>query len=246
MGFWNPLTWFNNKNNSDESSDINDSYFNGDDDYPNNNNQTLSDIVRGIAHAAGAANEIQDRQFIQQINHYFHKEEDGTLVPKVARARIDDNTYIEVPLISMIDPSTLGLEEMEVRMGVRLSRSEVKEHVHDANKDVKVSRCSFNVALTSAKPGDRQDVIDVTMKFKKVEPTEGSSRFIEEMNGVIQPNKYNDKPKRPNNLTNIFHTKNCDESELDDENETSTDGIIIIDDDIDNSSSSSSSTDHFD
>jgi len=118
-----------------------------------------------------------------------------------------DTTYIEVPLISMIDPSTLGLEEMDVRMGVRLSRSEIKKHLHDANKEKEVSRCSFNVSLTSSKPGDRQDVIDVTMKFKKTEPAEGSARLVEEMNGLVHPHKYGEDTSEPSQYTNVFTSR---------------------------------------
>lgn len=179
-----------------------------------NDGETLSDIVRGIAHAASAANSIQDRQFIQQINQYFHKEEDGTLVPKVVRAKIDDNTYMEVPLISMIDPSTIGLEEMEVRMGIRLSKSDVKKNIKEFNTQNEMSRSSFNVSLTSCKPGERQDIIDVVMKFKKTDAAEGASRLVDEMNGTVQPRKYDANTKKPVELTHIFTTsKNKDEDD---------------------------------
>lgn len=214
MSIFNPFTWFGKKKAKppkgsyaapiDGKPPSNNTHLERRPSQPSEEGQTLSDIVRGIAHAAGAANEIQDRQFIQQVNHYFHKEEDGTLVPKVVRCKIDETNYIEVPLISMIDPSTLGLEEMDVRMGVRLSRAEVKSHIHDANREKNVSRSSFNVSLTSSKPGDRQDVIDVTMKFKKTEPAEGSARLIEEMNGLAQPHKYDETTAEPSQFTNIF------------------------------------------
>lgn len=208
MSLWNPRTWFKNSKCVDSNSSDNYNVDNHSNNHlkPSNSSegQTLSDIIRGIAHAASAANEIQDQQFIKQIGHYFHREEDGTLVPKIVRAKVDDNTFIEVPLLSMIDPSTLGLEEMEVRMGVRLSRTDIKKRIHDADENVEVSRSSFSVSLTSAQPGKRQDVIDVTMKFKKIDPAEGSSRLVEEMNGTIQPKSSGNIDK--NDLkTNIFH-----------------------------------------
>jgi len=221
MGIFNPRTWFKKKPsaegeistfsglippNKPPSGD--DNHLNRRPDPGGSEGQTLSDIVRGIAHAASAANEIQDRQFIQQVNQYFHKEADGTLVPKVVRAKIDDNTYMEVPLITMIDPSTIGLEEMEVRMGIRLSKSDVKEHVQNFNDQNKVSRSSFNVSLTSCKPGERQDVIDVTMKFKKTDPAEGSSRLIDEMNGTVQPHKYTKDTAKPSEFTHVFTSSN--------------------------------------
>lgn len=191
---------------------------------PEQEAQTLSDIIRGIAHAASATNEIQDQQFIKQIDHYFHKEDDGTLVAKVVRAKIDDGNYIEVPLISMIDPSTLGLEEMTVRMGIRLSKSKVKQAVDDA-KNAKVSRASFNVSLTGCKPGERQDVMDVTMVFKKTEPSEGASQLVENMNGMIQPKKYDGSTKKPNLSTNIFTSKIARTQSLEKDSEIDHDNI---------------------
>lgn len=211
MSLWNPLTWFRKKEAESEGTVILSELKTQKDNAHlerrpgiSGDSQTLSDMVRGIAHAASAANEIQDQQFIKQIDYYFHKESDGTLVPKVVRAKVGDNNYIEIPLISMIDPSTLGLSEMEVRMGVKLSKSDVKKRLHDVNKDVEVSRSSFSVALTSVKPGERQDVIDITMKFSKVDPAEGSSRLVEEMNGTIHPHKYSKDTKKPDTLTHLF------------------------------------------
>ena len=221
---WNPLTWFSGKKEPkgsiptsfDEPPEPPDNSHL--EQRPSNNNeeaQTLSDIVRGISHAAASANEIQDQQFLKQLSHFFHREEDGTLVPKVVRTKIDDETFVEAPLISLIDPSTLGLEEMEVRMGVRLSKSEVKKRVHDVNKEKQVSRCSFNVALTGATPGSRQDVIDVTMKFKKAEPVEGVNRIIEEMNGLVKPSKYDDPNiKKPDSTTHAFAPETEEQNEF--------------------------------
>jgi hypothetical protein len=143
--------------------------------------QTLSDIVRGIAHAVEAANEIGDISNLNQLQTFFTRNDDGTVTAKTVRIKIDDTHYMDVPLIGLVNPSTMELEETEVRMCVRMTNTEIKEHLHTASETMKVQRASFNVALTSVKPGESKDVIDVTMKFKKAAPQEVMARAIDEL-----------------------------------------------------------------
>jgi hypothetical protein len=163
--------------------------------------QTLSDIVRGIAHAAAAANEVSDMQMLKQMRDFFTLGEDGVLEAKMVRIRLNPTTHMDVPLVSMIDPSSLSLQDMKVRMSVRLSKAEVKRQLHAANDSVEVTRASFQVGLTGAKPGARKDVIDVTMTFKRLEPVEGSARVLEELGRGIAPSTANTPPPAATPLT---------------------------------------------
>lgn len=152
--------------------------------------QTLSDIVRGIAHAAESANDIGDMAVLRQFKMFFDLDEKGNFVAKTARVKVDDAHYMDVPLVAIIDPGSMTLNEMDVKMAVRLTQTEVKQQLHAANASVMVQRSSFNVSLTGSKPGSRDDVIEVTMKFKKCEPQEGASRVIEELSNTIRTQKF--------------------------------------------------------
>lgn len=147
--------------------------------------QTLSDIVRGIAHAAQSANEISELAILKHFNHFF-EEENSCLIAKTAKIQIDEKHVFNIPLITLVDPSTLSLNEIEVKMAVRMQESTVKEQLHLVSDELKVQRTSFNVSLTGCRP-DKQDTIKVTMKFAKAEPQEGLSRMLELLNNTIKP-----------------------------------------------------------
>jgi hypothetical protein len=142
---------------------------------------TLSDIVRGIAHAVEAANEIGDVANLNQLQTFFVRNDDGTVSAKTVRVKIDDGHYMDVPLVGLVNPGSMEMEETEVRMCVRMTHTEIKDHVHAASETMKVQRASFQVALTGVKPGESSDVIDVTMKFKKAAPQEVMARAMDEV-----------------------------------------------------------------
>lgn len=149
--------------------------------------QTLSDVVRGMAHAASAADAIIDQQFIKQMETFFEKNEDGTLRAKMVQVELTKDRIVEVPLVTLIDPSILALDEVTIHMVVKLTESKIAKRVHSADKSVEVTRSSFGVTLTSAAPDSRSDGLRVSMKFKRITPPEGATRVIDEMAQLITP-----------------------------------------------------------
>lgn len=152
---------------------------------------TLSDIIRGAAHAVATADEVQDKAFLKQLRYYFDLMEDGTLEPKYARVRVPGTDHhVDLPLITLMDPGTLALNEVEVDLAVRTTRAKLKNAVDQAEVD----RTSFEVGFTGASPGSRNDVIQIKMKFKRPEHIrEGPARLLEELNGTVKP-RPNDGP----------------------------------------------------
>ena len=150
--------------------------------------QTLSDVVRGMAHAASAADEIIDQQFIKQLDNFFDVvPETGKLRAKMVQVELGPDRIIEVPLITMVDPALLSLDEVTVAMVVKLTQCKVAEMVHLADNEQKVTRSSFGVTMTSAAPDSRSDGLRVSMKFKRIAPPEGATRIIDEMASMIAP-----------------------------------------------------------
>lgn len=149
--------------------------------------QTLSDVVRGMAHAASAADAIIDQQFIKQLQNFFDVMGDGKLKAKMVQVDLGNDKIVEVPLITMVDPAILSLDEVNINMVVKLTESKVAKRVHLANKEMEVTRSSFGVTLTSAAPDSRSDGLRVSMKFKRISPPEGATRLIDEMGQLIAP-----------------------------------------------------------
>ena len=156
--------------------------------------QTLSDIIRGITHSAVSAHDIVDQQFQKTVQKYFDVDAKGVFHAKFARVAVSDTQYMDVPLITMIDPKQLQLDEMEVRLGVRLTKAQVKQAVKSAadDPDKGTTRSAFNVSLVSANPNHRHDVIDVTMKFKRADAVEATSRLNDELCSNLTPKPFTD------------------------------------------------------
>ena len=72
--------------------------------------QTLSDLIRGLQHSVNAAMEMIETRNIELLGRYF--DEDG--VPVKKRIWVDDKTAIDVPLISIVNPSTVNIKEVEM------------------------------------------------------------------------------------------------------------------------------------
>lgn len=150
--------------------------------------QTLSDVVRGMAHAAAAADEIIDQQFIKQLDNFFDVDkETGKLVAKMVQIELGPDRIIEVPLITMVDPALLTLDEVTINMVVKLTQCKVAKRLHLVDRDMEVTRSSFGVTMTSAAPDSRSDGLRVSLKFKRIAPPEGATRIIDEMASLITP-----------------------------------------------------------
>lgn len=142
---------------------------------------TLPDFVRGIQHAVNTATLMCE----QNIEGYLdrHLRQDGT--PEIQVVKIPNSKHVLlVPTMTVSRPPDMILDEMEVRMCVRVDKTEVKEG-HPAG-DPNVTRSSFHVSLASGKSTEKSD-IDIVMKFKRGDAPEGVSRIMEQFVNSITP-----------------------------------------------------------
>ena len=151
--------------------------------------QNLTDIARGLTHAALSVEELQDQQYIRQVDRYFDRNEDGSLSAKLVRIKTGEDSYIQVPLISLVRPEGIGLDELEVDLSIRLTQSDVKQHTHHADESI-VTRSSFGCEITrSSRSDDRArrpgDVVDLKLKFRRQDPPEGISRILEQFDNFV-------------------------------------------------------------
>lgn len=144
---------------------------------------TLPDFVRGIQHAVNTATAMYDKNSEAFLDRHFEKDGD----PKTITVKIPNSKMVlVVPTIATAHPPDMILEEMEVRMAVRIDRAECKSADHEKAHDM--TRSSFQVSLSSEPKDDKSsNVIDLVMKFRRGDPPEGVARIIEEFTRSITP-----------------------------------------------------------
>jgi hypothetical protein len=143
-------------------------------DPPSHTAQSLSDIARGMQHAVNSTQELTEKHFQGIVERYFT--EDGKAIAK--RFQLPDGSVLDVPLISLVPPAGLRLEEMYVEMEVRIDKCSLKE-AHPDEKEL--TRTSFECSFAPRKGSEtsEQNVIEISMKFKAGDPPEGVARLME-------------------------------------------------------------------
>ncbi|CAN2040125.1 DUF2589 domain-containing protein [Candidatus Magnetomoraceae bacterium gMMP-15] len=164
----------------------------------------LSDITRGLHHAASTTSAMVAQQYILMLDQFFDVMENGSLKAKMVRVDIDEKHFMMVPLISLAMPKGLALEKMRVEMSIRMDEVERKKATSGLDNS-EATRSSFKVTLSpkskSYSDGLRSsDIVDVEMEFNACPPPEGIMRIIDQYANMIQP--IPEKNKKPDNVTN--------------------------------------------
>lgn len=146
-----------------------------------NAGQTLTDIAKGIQYTVNAAQDVVEKFYIGLLDRYF--DEDNN--PVNMAVNISDETTIDVPLITLVTPTGLELEELEVEMSLRVDGVNTKKETTRAGDEVQ--RASFDISFSgSNRKVKNPNTIDMKMKFKKGDAPEGIQRIIESFaNNVI-------------------------------------------------------------
>lgn len=151
----------------------------------------LTDITRGMQHAASTTTAMLGQQFILLINQYFDKDKDGTLRAKMVQVELSPSHFVKVPLISLVQPSAIVLKKLRIRMSVRIEEAEIKDAQRDIMGNSEATRLSFKVSMSPRTSilGRRSDVTDVEMVFEGTDAPEGIMRLIEQHTNLIEPLK---------------------------------------------------------
>lgn len=161
--------------------------FGGKEEKPSVKPQTLADIARGMQHAVNSTQLLIERHYLHMFDRYFDKHGKA----KMQRFDLPDGTYMDVPIISLIKPDGLALDEVEIEMSVRVDSCEGKSANPDG-EPVDATRTSFQCSFTAAKAQsgeNHQNVIDIMMKFKHGDPPEGVARIVEYYANAAIPKK---------------------------------------------------------
>lgn len=155
-----------------------------------NVSQTLSDLVRGLQHSVNTAMEMIETRNVELLGRYFTP--DGR--PLSRRLTINDNTAVDVPIISIVNPSTINIKEVEMDFSVQIISSELrKKEAQDGfragNKEIKfyngLKRSNLEISFDGNK--DNASRMQVKIKFESKPIPEGLARIIDEYDKTISP-----------------------------------------------------------
>lgn len=152
--------------------------------------QMLSDLIRGLQHSVNTAMEMVESRNVELLGRYF--DEDGN--PYIRRLNIDKQTHVNVPIISVVNPSTINVKEVEMDFTVQVVSSEtrIKEaqrgFILDDDEDAEyannLKRTNLEVSFNGRKEAPR---MHVKIKFESKPVPEGLSRIIDEYDKTISP-----------------------------------------------------------
>ncbi len=149
--------------------------------------QALSDLIRGLQHSVNAAMEMIETRNVELLGRYFT--EDG--VPLKRRIMVDEKTAVDVPLISIVNPSTVNIKEVEMEFNVNvvdvdLRQKEAQGGFLTGDKDVdfdnRLRRSKLEVSFDGK---NNQSKMHVKIKFESTPIPEGLSRVVDEYDKTI-------------------------------------------------------------
>jgi len=168
--------------------------------------QMLTDITRGLQHAVSVTHEAAVQQYLSLIERFFDKDSAGKLHAKMAIIQMDEQHHMNVPLIALAQTGGLSLEQMQVKLAVKLTKQETKSLANNLNDTFQQTRSSFAVSVqANGNDNDHKSknkkCMDIELTFKSCEPPEGVSVIIEEYTKLIQPIKSDVTNKNSNQET---------------------------------------------
>ncbi len=151
--------------------------------------QTFADLVRGLQHSVNAAMEMLEARNIELLGRYFDKAGNAA----TRRLLIGDDTAVDIPIISIVNPSAMNINEVEMAFDVQIDASELKRKAaqggfmvgdtpHDF--DTALDRSSLEVSFGGKK---NTSTMNVKIRFTSTPIPEGLSRIIDEYDKTIIP-----------------------------------------------------------
>jgi hypothetical protein len=154
-----------------------------------NGRQVFCDLIRGLQYSVNAAMEMLEARNIELLSRYFTEE--GS--PRLRRLNLNENTAVDIPVISVVNPSALKIKEVEMEFEVHVSSLESLQKepqrgflANEKNEDLNISMERSNLEISFNGTPD-QNTMKVKIKFESSPIPEGMSRIIEEYDKTIIP-----------------------------------------------------------
>lgn len=136
------------------------------------------DIIRGIQHAVNAAQDMLQAQQLHNLQKFWD-ENDGKPVSKTIKVKDDE---LSVPLVALLPHNHLEMDDVEIKFCAKIEDIDSMVAI-DVNSNG-IDAADLQLALDDIKPG-KDDTMQITIRFKAQDSTEGMSRLIDEYNKHI-------------------------------------------------------------
>lgn len=143
------------------------------------NEQTISDIIRGMQYAVNTAENMLTAQQMEKLSSLF--DEEGK--PKMKYVKLQDERQIGIPLASLTPASYLSIAEIELEFAVKISDSFTKgDGLHERTS------CQVSFVGTERKKflgNNNGGVIRIKMKFNEQSEPESVARIREILDSTV-------------------------------------------------------------
>lgn len=146
------------------------------------NLSTFSDFIKGLQYSINSAQEIIESHNLYTLQKYFNEVGE----PKIQRLNIDENRYLNVPIISVVNHNNISIDELEVEFETNIVRSEVDDFktVKFDELNSEIERTKFYIDFGKI---NRKNKMKVKIKFKGDKNPEGMERIKTEFDKQIIP-----------------------------------------------------------
>lgn len=147
------------------------------------NEQTISDIIRGMQHAVNTAEDMLTSHQIEKLTEAFNS--DGTA--KTYYIILPDGRKVDIPVACLTPSTNLSISELELEFAVKVDGTFTKGEGKD-------ERASYNVSFVGTdrksifgcRKKDRDATIRIRMKFREKDEPEAVARARELLDSSIR------------------------------------------------------------
>lgn len=139
----------------------------------------FSDVIKGLQHAINSAQDLLQVEQINNLKNYF--DENGS--PKYINIEVDGSQH-NIPLIAIVPQCHLEMDEIEISFKANASATSEKLPMHKGIAGEEVSCADLNMQIEHISV-EQNNLMDITVKFKAKESTEGLKRIADEFNKHI-------------------------------------------------------------
>lgn len=147
------------------------------------NEQTISDIIRGMQHAVNTAEDMLTSHQIEKLTEAFNS--DGTA--KTYYIILPDGRKVDIPVACLTPSTNLSISELELEFAVKVDGTFTKGEGKDERSSYNVSFVGTDrKSIFGRRKKDRDATIRIRMKFREKDEPEAVARARELLDSSIR------------------------------------------------------------
>lgn len=147
------------------------------------NEQTISDIIRGMQHAVNTAEDMLTAHQIEKLTESFNS--DGTA--KTYYIILPDGRKVDIPVACLTPSTNLSISELELEFAVKVDGTLTKGEGRDERSSYNVSFVGTDrKSIFKRRKKDRDATIRIKMKFREKDEPEAVARARELLDSTIR------------------------------------------------------------